>query len=473
MPAQLLALALSLATGGELGASSQTGNPGAGTLGGPKQWPWNSLLGPSLPQGLSKEYRSSGTTQASLKVGGQDAAAMLKPTESSEEFTSFWTNTVLSSRPNTSIPRITLQTVHQGASFPQRISSSPQSKYQMKSNPSSSVSTPPHIPAKTLLLNVSLPYPRHSYPHRKLPDEGERTTALMTHTSTNHKFAHLVQAIIATTPNDQNDLSPPLNEPCIPSLKPSPLRPECDANKRLRVWTPENPRNALDDTGHPTNLKEEDLRRISNVLEEAYAPSTRGTYSMGLFAFHLFCDLKDIKERHRSPADPTVLASFISLLAGIYAGSTIKNFVYGVRAWHIIHGMAWKIDADQLQALLTASKRLTPANTKKDEKAPWSVEYLEKICEGLNTKTPKDVAIRACLTTAFWGTARVGEVTVPNPQSFDPSKHVKPSDVRFNVQARMAYHKRNSPYHGPNQPERKVRKSIGPSRKGQAIPRQL
>lgn len=200
------------------------------------------------------------------------------------------------------------------------------------------------------------------------------------------------------------------------------------------MWTPENLRNALDDTSHPTNLKEEDLRRISNVLEEAYAPSTRGTYSMGLFAFHLFCDLKDIEEKHRSPADPTVLTSFISLLMGIYASSTVKNFIYGVHAWHIIHGIAWKINTDQLQALLTAGRRLTPVNTKKDEKAPWSVEYLEKVCQGLNTRSPKDVTISTCLTTAFWGTARVGEVTVLNSQSFDPSRHVKPADVRFDVQ---------------------------------------
>lgn len=228
---------------------------------------------------------------------------------------------------------------------------------------------------------------------------------------------------------------------------------------------PENPRNALDDTGRPTNLKEEDLHRISNVLEEAYAPSTRGTYSTGLFAFHLFCDLKDIEEQHRAPADPTVLASFISMLAGTYAGSTVKNFVYGVRAWHIIHGTAWKIEANQLQALLTAGKRLTPANVKKDEKAPWSVEYLEKICQGLNPKVPKDAAIHACLTTAFWGTARLGEVTVLNHQSFDPSKHVKPSDVCFDVQDQNGLQQTEFTYHGPNQLWRKARKSTGPSRR--------
>ena len=46
---------------------------------------------------------------------------------------------------------------------------------------------------------------------------------------------------------------------------------------------------------------------------------------------------------------------------------------------------------------------------------------------------PKDAAILACLTTAFWGTARLGEVTVPNLKSFKPETHVKVSDVRHDV----------------------------------------
>ena len=39
----------------------------------------------------------------------------------------------------------------------------------------------------------------------------------------------------------------------------------------------------------------------------------------------------------------------------------------------------------------------------------------------------------ACLTTAFWGTARLGEVTVPKLDGFDPSVHIKLSNVQHNV----------------------------------------
>ena len=51
-------------------------------------------------------------------------------------------------------------------------------------------------------------------------------------------------------------------------------------------------------------------------------------------------------------------------------------------------------------------------------------------------QNPKDAAIHACLTTAFWGTARLGEVTVPKLDGFNPRTHVKVSDVRHDVKDR-------------------------------------
>jgi hypothetical protein len=221
-----------------------------------------------------------------------------------------------------------------------------------------------------------------------------------------------------------------------PGLKPSPLRPDCPAAERIRHWKPENARNTLDDAGSPTNLHENDLLRIQQVIEEAYAPSTKSMYGTGLLAFHIFCDAKGIDEKHRAPIDQTVLASFISALAGVYAGGSIKNFVYGIRAWHTIHGTPWLIEETQLQTLLTAGSKTTPSRSKKTEKRPWTVAYLARICEGLDPKDSKDAAIHACLTTAFWGTARLGEVTVPKLDAFQPHIHIKPSDVQHGVKDR-------------------------------------
>ena len=140
--------------------------------------------------------------------------------------------------------------------------------------------------------------------------------------------------------------------------------------------------------------------------------------------------------KHRAPADPTVLATFISTLIGIYGGSTIKNFVYGMRAWHIMHGIPWKIEENEVQALLTAGKHLVPATSSKAPKVPWTIDNLTTICSALDPNHPIDAAVLACLTTAFWGTARLGEVMVPKLDGFDPRIHVKVSDIRFGVRDR-------------------------------------
>jgi len=219
-------------------------------------------------------------------------------------------------------------------------------------------------------------------------------------------------------------------------LKPSPLRPQCLAGDRIRQWKPKNARNILDGKGSPINLAEEDLARIKRVLDEAFAPNTKSTYGTGLLMYHIFCDHKNIEEEHRAPVNQTVLASFISTLAGTYGGNTIRNYVYGVRAWHIIHGAQWKVDDNEVEALLKAGSKMTPTESRRKEKEPWTVKYLTEICIALKPDDPKDAAILACLTTAFWGTARLGEVTVPKLKGFKTSIHVKVSNVEHGVRDR-------------------------------------
>ena len=120
------------------------------------------------------------------------------------------------------------------------------------------------------------------------------------------------------------------------------------------------------------------------MLKDTYAPNTRSTYGTGLLVFHIFCDDRNIEERHRAPVNPNVLASFISTLVGTYGGSTIRNYVYGVRAWHIIHGARWKVNENEFEALLTAAKKMAPKNSRRKEKEPWTVEYLTSICNQLD-----------------------------------------------------------------------------------------
>lgn len=190
----------------------------------------------------------------------------------------------------------------------------------------------------------------------------------------------------------------------------SPLRPHCLSEERLLLWRPF--RSVPQDDGSAA----EQVRRIHGVLSHAWAPSTQSTYGAGLLAFHLFCDRKEppVPESLRGPASEALLLEFISVCAGSYSGSTLKNYYFGIKAWHTLHGLAWSADETRMSAALTAGARLAPPKSKKPKRAPYTPAIISTIRQHLNLSTSLDAAVFACLTTTFWSVARLGEFTVPS-----------------------------------------------------------
>ncbi|KAF6763337.1 hypothetical protein DFP72DRAFT_801357 [Ephemerocybe angulata] len=214
------------------------------------------------------------------------------------------------------------------------------------------------------------------------------------------------------------------------------LRPSGTAARdRLRLWTPIGARNTLDEHGRPTNLTGKDLEQILSVLEKAWAEGTREVYGSGLLTFHIFCDSRGIAEQQRAPAPSIVVSAFISDLAGVYAASTIRNYVFGVRAWHVLHGLRWEMNESEIEGLLKAASTMAPPPKKKRQ--PYTVDYISALRCGLDLATnPLHIAVFACLTTTFYTAARLGEFTVKTlsgPKSFKPTEHITPADVRVEV----------------------------------------
>jgi hypothetical protein len=169
--------------------------------------------------------------------------------------------------------------------------------------------------------------------------------------------------------------------------------------------------------------------RLEQVLNKAWAPSTIETYGTGLAAYHTFCDHTGISEEDRAPAPQEVLAIFAAALAGVYAASTIANYIAGVRAWHIIHGLPLNAHKHTMDAVLRAALNLTPPDAKKTKRPPLLLQTIYTIKSHFTLSTPLDAAVFACLTTTFWCAARLGEFTVKNRDHFDPQIHVKKSDM--------------------------------------------
>ena len=220
--------------------------------------------------------------------------------------------------------------------------------------------------------------------------------------------------------------------PYTPELRPRPstLRPHVLARERLRQWKPSTARNTLDAKGNPTNLSSSDLARIMEVIGGSWETSTHETYGSGLLIYHVFCDNRQIPEDQRAPMSQILAASFVSTIAGAYAGKTIRNYFYGVRAWHILHGVSWSMNENEMEALLKGAEKAAPDSSKSKQRTPYTLDFITAIKGQLDPSKPLHSSVYAGLTTIFYGTARVGEFTVPTLKGFDATRHVKPSDMR-------------------------------------------
>ncbi|KIK84152.1 hypothetical protein PAXRUDRAFT_152959 [Paxillus rubicundulus Ve08.2h10] len=221
-----------------------------------------------------------------------------------------------------------------------------------------------------------------------------------------------------TTPADTN-----------PLLHPSPLHPACKARDHLLLWAPIKLCSAPDSK---TTLSQNDIQCIYDVIVDAWVDSMKETYGSGLLTFHIFCDNRNILESECAPTIPSIisfLSVFISTLTGSYSGSAISNYINGVRAWHTVHGLDWALNSTETNAFLKAEMLLAPPQSKRPPREPYTMDLLVSICNHLNLSSPLHSAVFTCLTSTFYATACMGELTTKTLLSFDPLSHIKPSDV--------------------------------------------
>ncbi|KAK0448168.1 hypothetical protein EV421DRAFT_1889523 [Armillaria borealis] len=185
------------------------------------------------------------------------------------------------------------------------------------------------------------------------------------------------------------------------------LHPHCLARERLIKWRPPSPR------ADAPYISEDDLTRVFYKTLE--------TYGSGLLLYHIFCDVRNIPDDARCPASAKIISSFLATMAGNYASGTLSNYLHGVRAWHILHGLPWLVNETEMSQLITAAVHLQPPHARKKPRLPYTCDAMATLLQHLNLSLPLDAAVAACLTTTFYSAARLGEFTLPNLQCFDPN----------------------------------------------------
>ncbi|KAK0216607.1 hypothetical protein EDD85DRAFT_782050 [Armillaria nabsnona] len=206
--------------------------------------------------------------------------------------------------------------------------------------------------------------------------------------------------------------------------RPSTLRPHCLARERLIKWRPICPRTTA------PHLTDDDLLRIFHVLSFSWADKTLETYGSGLLLYHVFCDIRNIPEDSRCLASPDIISSFLATMAGNYASSTLSNYLHGLRAWHILHGLPWLVNEAETTNIIIAAVHLQPPRSRKKPRLLYTCDTLVALLHHLDLSLPLDAAVAACLTMTFYSAAHLGEFTLTTLGCFDPDVHCKRSNMR-------------------------------------------
>ncbi len=247
---------------------------------------------------------------------------------------------------------------------------------------------------------------------------------------------------------------------------PSPLRPMCAAADRLRLWRPlqTSPQN-----GTNPFISIEERECIKDLMSNTWQEITKATYSPGLLTFHVFCDQRSVDEAARAPAGTDLIVAFISAMASSLAGSTIGNYINGIRIWHIIHDIAWSIDHLAVDAVLRAATVSAPTKSSKPPRQPVMIDYLTAILSHLNKDDPSTPQWPPASPphpgqSPAWATSR----WKPSAGSIarKTSQRRKPASAKTSMRSKFV----PSACHSQSQPEKKANQPPGPDNLGQPIP---
>ncbi len=216
----------------------------------------------------------------------------------------------------------------------------------------------------------------------------------------------------------------PWEYPSSLALHPSQWCLHCLAHEHLIKWRPASP---WPDAPY---LSEDDLTRVFHVLSFSWADKTLETYGSGLLLYHIFCDVRNIPDDARCPASTEIISSFLATMAGNYASGTLSNYLHGLRAWHILHGLPWLVNKTETSQLITAALHLQPPHTRKKPCLPYTCNTIVTLLQHLNLSLPLNAAVAACLMTTFYSAAQLDEFMLPNLQCFNPDVHCKRSNVQ-------------------------------------------
>ncbi|EFP91219.2 uncharacterized protein PGTG_16410 [Puccinia graminis f. sp. tritici CRL 75-36-700-3] len=115
------------------------------------------------------------------------------------------------------------------------------------------------------------------------------------------------------------------------------------------------------------------------------------------------------------------------------AASTLSKYLHGIQVWHLYHKAVYPIGVERrVKILLRSSARVDATISAKPKKEAIHLKHMVHLTRVLLKGGPKERAILDLAISAFWGMARLGELTYQSPSgTIDPYSSLLTTDVIF------------------------------------------
>jgi len=170
-------------------------------------------------------------------------------------------------------------------------------------------------------------------------------------------------------------------------------------------------------------------RNIDLALAHGWSTTTKAGYASAIRHFIAFCEDEGFNASSIFPASENALCAFAASHARTRAGSTARNNLAAVKAWHAYHNATWQGGA-RLKYILSGVTNLAPLVSKRPKRAPVTTAMLDILVRDLDHKHPFDACVLATALTAFWGQCRLGEL-LPFATTADAAKRPRVIDIKL------------------------------------------
>ena len=288
----------------------------------------------------------------------------------------------------------------------------------------------PHITLHPTSSYLVLPYPTPSYPILPwIQLHPTRSYLILPHTTPSYPVLQLFllaasnnfTVIIRHVPGVQNCIADSLS------------RFQMD---RFRSLTPDALPLPVTTPAIPTFTSELDWGHFSR--QELHPPRGGHTYAAGIQEYQRFCSTYNLSPL---PASATTLQFFCAYSSDSRAYSTIKVYLAAIRLFHIENHHPDPTAATPLLHYTLQAIRREQAHTS-GIRLPILQPHLHCLKTGLwSSSMPAQDrhAYWAAFTLAFSGCLRASEYCAPSPTSFDPERHLVPSDIALSANAITLY----------------------------------